>query len=490
MARLSVFFCLFGLFASSLLALPPPPQTERPATILDRDDVPRKKVSFPFVSRAQLAELEASGVFEILEVRNGRVTALQQDVPTQDTLLASLPVGLSVLSRNVDDELATFRAKGSEGAYHSVAETEAELKDYAARYPSLCRLESIGKTFEGRDIWALKVSGAPDTTKVPRILVFGLTHAREWITTEQVFYIIKKLVTGYASDEETKRLLNTRCLFAIPVLNPDGLEYSQSHYKMWRKNRSNRASGVGVDINRNFEIGWGKGSSASPGSDVYRGPNFNSEEETKALLELVKREKFHASISFHSYSELILYPWGYTTDDPPGKDTFVLHGKAMSEANGYDPGSVAQILYIAGGGSDDSLFARHGCWAWTFELGQAFVPAESEIEPICVKNYAAVLHLVKSLDDLAAKPPPISSAASITTRLAAVENVWRCSSPAILTRPSALDESGLDELMVALAGQTESDPALAQEIERRACDPTLRRLYAPLARVTRMGIRQ
>src|SRR5262249_46643983 len=155
-------------------------------------------------------------------------------------------------------------------------------------YPKVCHLESIGKTFEGRDMWALRITGAADTTKVPRVLFFGLVHAREWISAELPFYIIHKLLDTYGTDAATTALVDGHCFWVMPVTNPDGLAYSQGQYKMWRKNRSKRGNSVGVDINRNFEVGWGFGSSAYPSSDTYRGTAFNTEEETKALLALVQ----------------------------------------------------------------------------------------------------------------------------------------------------------------------------------------------------------
>lgn len=433
---------------------------------------PTRKVSFPMDQ--QVEQLVAGGDLELISVDAGVATALFTDRSRTGGPALSALRGLKVLSPDIDQELAAFRARGNVGLYHTAESTAAELREVAARYPALCHLESIGKTFEGRDIWALRITGAADPAAVPRMLLFGLTHAREWISAELPFFVIHQLLDGYATEPAIRKLVDGRCLWIVPVLNPDGLAYSQSQYKMWRKNRSRRGPSTGVDVNRNFEVGFGTGSSDAPTSDVYHGPAANSEEETRALLALVKREKFHVSLSLHSYSELILYPWGYSKADPPGKSVLAGHGRAMGKLNGYRPGSVAQILYDAGGASDDTFLARHGCWAWTFELGTEFVPPDSQIKSICQKNWPAVRHLIEASAELATTPPPTSGAASVDERLATLERAFL---------DSALVSPGIDplgELVATVQGQLPEDRALAAEVERRAAVPAWTRLYAPL----------
>lgn len=439
---------------------------------------PTRKVTFA-ADRQRIEQLVAGGDLELISVDAGVATALFTDRSTAGATTLSGLHGLKIVSPDIDRELAGFRARGNVGQYHTVESAAAELKEVADRHPALCRLESIGKTFEGRDIWALRITGASDPGAVPRMLVFGLTHAREWISAELPFFVIHQLVDGHATDAGIRQLVDGHCLWVVPVLNPDGLAYAQSQYKMWRKNRSRRGPSTGVDVNRNFEVGFGTGSSNAPSSDVYHGPTANSEEETRALLALVKREKFHVSLSLHSYSELILYPWGHSKADPPGKSVLAGHGRAMSSLNGYRPGSVAQILYDAGGASDDTFFARHGCWAWTFELGTEFVPPDSQIRPICQKNWPAVRHLIEASRELAATPPPTSDAASVDERLASLERAFL--DRALL--PPGVDPLG--ELVTTVQEQLPGDPALAAEVRRRAAVPAWTRLYAPLVESAR-----
>lgn len=451
------------------------------AALIGSAQAETRKIEFTFRDRAELADLEASGAFELVTVNGHRATALQT-METQIT--GDLPPlrDLRILQADIDDELAAFRAAGNVGKYHTVETAAAELKELAAKYPDICKLESIGKTFEGRDMWVLKVSGAADTTQVPRMLIFGLTHAREWISAELPFVIIHKLLDTYATDPAMKALVDTHAFWIMPVTNPDGFAYSQASYSMWRKNRSKRdgVSQVGVDVNRNFEVGWGTGSSGSPSSDVYRGPAVNSELETQALNALFAREKFNVSLSFHSYSELILYPWGHSRNDPPGKETLAKHGKAMGNLNHYRPGSVAQILYTAGGATDDTFFAKNGAWSYTYELATRFAPSDTKIQSICEQNWPAVLHLMKATDELAATPVPSMPAFAVEERLARLEGAWRDERLAPVL--PGLEPTALDTLREAIAGDVAREPHLAAEIERRAGQSETRALYLPLVR--------
>lgn len=387
-----------------------------------------RKVTFEVKPGQRLEDLVETGRWEILEVRGTTVTALEQQGgqasrnPAIDLEARVRSQGLKVLEADIERELDAFRAMGSEGQYHSIDESAAEIEAYANNHPAICHRESIGKTHEGRDIWALRIAKNPDNKELPRMLIFGLVHAREWISAELPFYTIKQLVEGYGTNPEITNLVDNRVLWIIPITNPDGLEYSQKQSRMWRKNRNPTSTwGTGVDVNRNFEVGWGVGSSSWASSDVYRGPHAGSENETKALLQLMERERFHVSLCFHSYSEIILHPWGQSEDDPPHYDVFKQHSEAMKAFNGYRHGPVAQVLYLAGGATDDTFFTKYGCWSWTFELGRQFVPPENQIQPICQSNFGAVLHLIKAADELMKNRPVVGVDADPAAKVAFLE---------------------------------------------------------------------
>ncbi|MBI3891675.1 MAG: zinc carboxypeptidase [Candidatus Wallbacteria bacterium] len=371
-----------------------------------------KLVRLRFSDPAQLEALNTSGQYEVVEVKGDRAIAIQHPAPTAGKLAAVLAkrvslaeagvAGLETVLENVDDQLAQFRAQGNVGKYHTYASALAELADLCSNYPNLLKSESIGKSYEGRDLMAVRLTGSAGLeAEKPKVLIFGLMHAREWISAELPFYLLRYLLTNYGKDPEATKIVDNLSIYILPVSNPDGLEYSQTQFKMWRKNRSPQDGGTGVDVNRNFTVGFGAGSSDYVDSDVYHGKAPNSELETRAFCSLFEREKFIASLSFHSYSELVLYSWGKDTSLPPDAVELTKRGKAMADLNGYTPGQVARILYTAGGATDDTFYQTYGAWAFTFELGTEFVPADKKIEPICKQNLPAVLLFLKTAIDSA-----------------------------------------------------------------------------------------
>ncbi len=305
---------------------------------------------------------------------------------------------VSTLIPDLDRYVAAVRAsETAEAKYYTYETMTNTFKAWVEKYPNLCRMESIGKTCEGRDIWALKVSDHPEKDeKEPAALIMGAHHSREWITVEVPMATAKTLLEGYGTDERLTRLVNERETWFVPMVNPDGVIYSQTKQKYWRKNRRKNADGsYGVDPNRNYGFKWALiGSSNSPSSDTYHGTGPFSEPETQAIRDLAAREKFSADISFHSYSELILYPWSYTSDQQCEHHAlFAKFAGEMAAFNKYTP-QQSSDLYPTGGDTDDYLYAEHKSLSFTFELATTFIPAVTEIATICGQNVPAVLHLI------------------------------------------------------------------------------------------------
>ena len=216
---------------------------------------------------------------------------------------------------------------GVNGDYHSYRELEQDLLALEDAYPDLARISVIGQTVEGRNIYALKVSDNVNIDEAEAEVIFiGCHHAREWISVEIPYLLGKYLVENYSSDSQVRDLVDESEVWIIPLLNPDGLEYSIHFYRYWRKNRRDNGDGTyGIDLNRNYGYEWGydnEGSSPFTFSDVYRGPSAFSEPETRAIRNLFAQRNFNALISYHSYSQVILYPWGYT--DLPSPDDILL----------------------------------------------------------------------------------------------------------------------------------------------------------------------
>ncbi|MDH5406542.1 MAG: M14 family metallopeptidase, partial [Candidatus Aminicenantes bacterium] len=230
--------------------------------------------------------------------------------------------------RLLDDPHIVLSDKGPNGRFHTYLELRNDLFRLQETHPQIARVHDIGDTIEGRDILAIKISDNVELDEMEaEVLLVGCHHAREWLTVEVPYYIAQYLVEQYDVDPEIKRMVDNSEVWIVPLLNPDGLEYSIHTFRWWRKNRRDNGDGsFGVDLNRNYSYMWGfddEGSSPYGWSQVYRGRSPLSEPETDALSMLFIQREFQAAISYHTYSELILYPWGYTPE--PTLDQELLH---------------------------------------------------------------------------------------------------------------------------------------------------------------------
>jgi carboxypeptidase T len=297
------------------------------------------------------------------------------------------------------------------GAFHDYAEVEQELTSLETNYADLAKLYDLGLSLEGRHVYALKISANVQADKnEARILFLGCHHAREWISVEVPLLFAKYAVEHYASDPEIKRLLDRSEVWVVPLVNPDGLEYSIHEYRYWRKNRRDNGDGsFGVDLNRNYGYEWGvddEGSSPDPSSDIYRGSAAFSEPEDQAVRGLIASRSFQALISYHSYAQDILYPWGYTGRPTPDEAKFRALAAGMAAqiqaVNGrtYTYGEGGSMLYLTNGELTDWAYGLFGMMAFTIELppldyaSGAFFNAESDIEPIFQENLPAMEYLI------------------------------------------------------------------------------------------------
>ncbi|EFN75265.1 carboxypeptidase B [Harpegnathos saltator] len=261
------------------------------------------------------------------------------------------------LSPDAQEELEGRKGHKMEWtSYHRLKDIHDFLDYLEETYPDICSVTTIGYSIEGRLLKVLRISnGKPD---VPAIWIDGGIHAREWISPASVTYIINYLV------ENSENLKAD--YYILPVANPDGYEYTFNSDRLWRKNR--RTAGYsgcsGVDLNRNFGYRWGgKGTSKDVCRETYSGAAPFSEPETDAIRNFFEASSanFKAYLSFHSYGQYVLYPWGYDRRVPPDYidlDTLGRQAAAsMKQAGGagsvYTVGNSATTLYAASGGSDD-----------------------------------------------------------------------------------------------------------------------------------------
>jgi hypothetical protein len=318
-----------------------------------------------------------------------------------------------VLIPDVDEHMRRMGVLGVGSAYHTQEEVYADMDSVATAYPDICKLESIGTSIEGRDLWALKISDNVTLTESePRVLYLGCHHAREVITVEIPLYIMYWLVHNYGTDSLATYLVDNREIWIVPLMNPDGREYVE-HTGDWRKNRRNNGDGsYGVDLNRNWGYMWGyddEGSSPNPSSETYRGSAGFSEPETQAVRDFMLDYQFDACVSYHSYGKLVLWAWGYTYDPCPDNDLFAALGDSMASLNGYTPGPGSN-LYLTNGDSDDWMYgeqsAKDKVFSYTFEVGTEFYPPESEIPTLCAQNLEASLLAAEYAGNMLRMLPP------------------------------------------------------------------------------------
>jgi carboxypeptidase T len=317
--------------------------------------------------------------------------------------------GLEVLQDDIHGAIQEAREGGE---YHRYEDLVARLEGWASRRPDLVQLVEVGVGAEelpdGRRRRILAARLGMSKVPRPRLLVFGCVHARELATGEVPVWIGERLIAGAGKDPEITGLLETREIWILPVLNPDGREYVFEVDPWWRKNRSRQRRGrIGVDLNRNFGFQWGPnrpngGSSGNPGSGIYRGPRPFSEPETRALRDLVRDHAFAVSLSLHSYGEMVLTPYGYGDRPVEHLGLYRRLRSLLAGATGYQDGSVPEVLgYYSNGRHDDWLYAgRDGGKGMTaaieLEIGRTFFPRYPEVRRLARQVGDGVLELART----------------------------------------------------------------------------------------------
>ncbi len=290
------------------------------------------------------------------------------------------------------------------GGYHTYEETGHFLDSMHNEYPDITTdTISIDTSWEGRSIWAFKISDNPDLDEdEAEMLYTGLHHAREPMSIEVLLYYITHLLENYGTDPEVTDIVDNTELWFVPILNPDGYEYNRETYPggggMWRKNRRDNSDGTfGVDPNRNYGYMWGYddiGSSPYTNSEVYRGPEPFSEPENQAIRDFVLEHDFVACINYHSVAEMFLLPWGYTYAQPSDFLIDEFFGDSASFYTGYWAGPGWELLYPTNGEADDwhrgEQTLKTKVFAYTPELGRyTFWPPPELIDPVCQENLEA-----------------------------------------------------------------------------------------------------
>ncbi|XP_015609902.1 carboxypeptidase B [Cephus cinctus] len=316
--------------------------------------------------------------------------------------------------------------------YHRYGDILRYLEYLAFRYPSLVELVTIGHSFEGQPLKLAKVSTGPtkDGDTKPTIWIDAGMHAREWIGSAVATYILSQLVE---KNSTYAKLLESSDWMILPVVNPDGYEFSHTGDRLWRKTRSNHAdndgearhtpAGIfhlvshytkwffarcdGVDPNRNFGYHWGEeksgAASTDPCHETYAGPHSFSEPETRAMADyiLANRQNIKMYLTLHSYSQMWLVPWGYTKSRPSDFSELANVARkavnAIAKVHGtrYQVGASPDLLYPTSGGSDDWAKGVAGIkYSYTVELRDrgtyGFLLPATQIVPTARETWAGI----------------------------------------------------------------------------------------------------
>ncbi|EDW63368.1 zinc carboxypeptidase A 1 [Drosophila virilis] len=276
------------------------------------------------------------------------------------------------------DEKVAIKGRATEDynweQYYELDDTYTWMVSLAKQYPHVVTLIEGGKTYQGRSILGVKISKS--LSEKPGVFLEAGIHAREWIAPAAATFIINQLLTSEV--ESIKDLADNYNWYVFPHANPDGYVYTHTTDRMWRKTRTPYGSCFGADPNRNWGFHWNEvGASSDPCSDTYAGPSAFSEIETFSLSNYIAsiKDKIQLYVSFHAYSQYLLYPYGHTGDLPDNVKDFQqvfdasIAGVAQRYDTKYTGGNIYDAIYPAAGASVDWAYGTQDVrMAFCYEL--------------------------------------------------------------------------------------------------------------------------
>lgn len=322
-------------------------------------------VEVDVATRADIDRLNKLSM-DIMNVRDG-VADIAATPDEIDALWANGFRPRLVLER-IRDGVASLDLPGR-GVYHSYAELSADMAAWAASYPSITELISIGQSYQGREIWAMKITDNPTVEEFePEIQWIGCHHGNETISVEVCYYMIDFLLRGYGANPQVTWLVNNREIWIIPMFNPDGHVAGQ------------RYNAQGTDLNRNYLCPC----------HCNAGTAFSAP-ETQALRDFNVGMNPVTSLTFHSGAEYVNYLWDYSYDPTPDEPMIITISDGYSSYTGY-PVTNGADWYVVHGSCQDWCYDTRGEIDTTIELSNSYEPPASQIDPICQANRNAMLY--------------------------------------------------------------------------------------------------
>jgi hypothetical protein len=304
--------------------------------------------------------------------------------------------------------------------FHTYSEVKADIDAAVAAYPNIAQRFSMGVSYEGRQIWGIKISDNVGTDEnEPEAFIVAQIHANERSAGELALYLLTLLVDGYGNDSRITDIVDSREIWIVPMANPDGAEYDMSDglFRHWRKNRQPipGSSEIGIDLNRQFGFKWNccGGGSNNPAAPKYRGPSSWYAPETRAYRDFVLgrvvggKQQLSEILSLHSHGRLVLWPYGYTKKDHPPTmryddwRAFVALGRQMANLNGYRPQQTSD-LYVVDGDEGDWAYHDQRIFAFAFELAagnpERSYPTLAQLQADEQRNRPALLLFLEQAD--------------------------------------------------------------------------------------------
>ncbi|KAJ7341527.1 hypothetical protein JRQ81_005731 [Phrynocephalus forsythii] len=330
-------------------------------------------------------------------------------------------VNRMIETQMVNDTITPRSSASFYEQYHSLKVIYSWIDEIAAKHPDVIQKILIGASYEKRPLYVLKLSNGDRTPKNAFWIDCGI-HAREWIAPAFCLWFTAHAIRSLDSNQRAltdpvmARILQHLDFYVMPIMNVDGYEYSWTNKRMWRKSRSlygnNRC--VGTDLNRNFDAGWcGQGASDNDCEEIYCGPYPESEPEVRAVANFLRQHKdrIKAYVTMHSYSQMVLFPYSYTTNRSKDHDELQLLAEKIAgtirikHQNRYQAGSGAQTIYLAPGGSDDWAYDLGIKYSFTFELQDrgtyGFLLPQRLIKPTCSEALTGIKviasHVIKNM---------------------------------------------------------------------------------------------
>lgn len=417
----------------------------------------------PFASREELQDLAAR--LDIWEVHHdeGYIIAL---VPASEQAVLEAEGYVVAL----DVRMFHPATIPNYPCYRTIAELYADLRAVHTAHPEITELVDIGDSFQGRDLWVLRITNHAITIARPTLFVMANIHGRELITNEAAMAFVDYLTDGYGVDADVTWLIDYHEIHVLVSANPDGHVKNEpgAPWAWWRKNaNSNFCTGgwEGVDLNRNSDFLWAccGGSSGYPCAETFRGPAAASESETQAVEHYVRtifpdqREDTLTAaapltttgvfVTLHSYGNLVLWPWGLTYNLAPNEAGLRALGEKMAAINGYTA-QQSSALYLTDGAMDDWAYGELGVAAFTFEIGSysdGFYPPCERYEALVRPNLAALLYAAK------AARTPYLTAQGPDARAVTIGSTMALSNITVIVADAVIDDMGNGGDVIAAA---------------------------------------